>query len=149
MMRVVMRPLTAWPVLLRVDRIKPPFRAEWPSTKQLLAFEARKLNHQAADVIVGIACDERDITLNGELRYNFRAPMHPGVIVGVINSNDMPLLFYTDQYTTWQGNARAIALTLVQLRAVKRYGVGSGNEAYVGYQQLPVATATFNGRNVQ
>lgn len=134
-MRIAMRPLTGWPVVLRVEHTKAPFRADWAATRQLLEVEARMLNHQATQCSLFVAVRDHELRADGEVRSTFRAPRHPGVMVKVLNPAFRTLCFYTDQYDTWLGNARAIALTLRQLRAVQRYGVGAGNEAYIGFQE--------------
>jgi hypothetical protein len=138
-MRLVMRPLNVWPTRVTVERIKPPFRADWSATKALLKREAKALNCEAREIIVELCVQPGDIRNDGELRAQFRTPSMPGVIVNVIDMHGKNLRLYADQYYHWLGNARAIALTLVALRAVNRYGIGTGHEAYVGFRELPPA----------
>src|SRR5688572_5904821 len=53
------------------------------------------------------------------------------------------MAFPCDRYHEWEANLRAIALTLEQLRAVKRYGATSEKrEQYTGWLRLPAAGAT-------
>jgi hypothetical protein len=47
-----------------------------------------------------------------------------------------------DRYRTWQGNVRALMLTLRALRAVDRYGATATGEQYRGWTALPGAGMT-------
>lgn len=136
-MKLIVRPMQYWPMRLHIERTKPPFRADWSATRALLRREAKALNCEAVQVVLELAVTPADIRHDGELRAQFRPPGMPGVIAYVIGPTGQSLRLYTDRYTTWLGNARAIALTMNALRAVGRYGVGSGNEAYIGFQELP------------
>src|SRR6185503_13040226 len=60
---------------------------------------------------------------------------HPGVIV-TFDSKFGPLSYWTDRYTDWEANLRAIALALQALRAVDRYGVAKRGLQYRGYKRL-------------
>lgn len=83
----------------------------------------------AEAVVVKLALTERDIRRDGWPRRDAR-PAHPGVIIE-FDSRHGWLRYYDDQYTTWQDNLRALALSLEALRALGRWGALRG-EQYVG-----------------
>ncbi|MGH8575602.1 MAG: molecular chaperone DnaJ [Gammaproteobacteria bacterium] len=119
------------------------FRASWADTLKLLLFEVGELGGTGA-VAIQLDADPADIRQDGMLRARARAGDFPGVIVSFASKHG-PLSYATDAYeqrwsgdlTGWQANVRAIALALVALRAVDRYGVSRRGEQYTGWKALP------------
>lgn len=87
------------------------------------------------DILLGVGLSESDIRLDGQPRANARAMGHPGVEVSFNTKAYGRLTYATDQYTDWQDNVRAIALSLEALRAVERWGVSKGRQ-YTGFALL-------------
>jgi hypothetical protein len=157
-MRLVARPIDAWPGELTTRRKEAQFTASWSQTVELLERDAKQLG--ADEVIVQLAVNERDLRNDGWIRASAR-PEHPGVIVS-LDSRHGPLRYSTDLFDGasysirmgspgnfswrteyvpgWQCNLRAVALGLEALRKVDRYGIGRGGEQYRGWQALPPGT---------
>lgn len=147
-MRYEIRPLVAWtdpetPVRRSTSR----FRASWQDTLEFLSAEIGKIGGQEP-VVIQLDVQEGDIRLDGMLRANARVG-HPGVVVS-FGSDFGPLRYATDAYErdwahgmpSWQGNLRAIALTLEALRAIDRWGVSKRGEQYTGWKALPATSGT-------
>lgn len=126
-----------WPGELRLpgQRRDPTFRAEWPQTIKELERELAML--KAKDVILETAHRDEDVRMNGSVNTSAN-PTHPGVIVS-FESKFGPLRYFTDAYTTWRANVRAVMLGLEALRAVDRYGISGRGEQYSGFARLMAA----------
>ena len=152
-MKLTFRPIDTWPGELRAahQRVRSPFSAPWSSTLEILEREVDMLasgGWRHANAVIQLAVPEGAIRQDGLLRAGRKAPEHPGVIL-TFDGPDGPLRFSCDRFRGgyygetvdgWQANARAIALGLEALRKVERYGLGSGNEQYLGFQALPPGT---------
>lgn len=145
-MRYETRPLVAWTdPETKVRRSTSRFRASWQDTLEFLSAEIEKVGGKEP-VVIQVDVTEGDIRLDGMLRANARVG-HPGVIVS-FDSQFGPLRYATDAYEkdwaggmpSWQGNLRAIALTLEALRAIDRWGVSKRGEQYTGWKALPATT---------
>lgn len=137
MAHLTVRPLVAWPgELTQPHRRANTFKAGWTSTVNLLEREvnALSISGRGGRVVVEMAVEERDCRLDGWIRADAQ-PRHPGVILS-FESRFGPLRYWTDAYTTYQGNVRAIALGLEALRAVDRYGISRSGEQYVGWNAI-------------
>lgn len=113
------------------------FQADFRSTIKLLRRELEMLD--AHQLIVELDIRDRDIRLDGYPRADARAVGHPGVRVD-FKSKHGPVRMETCEFTTWQANLRAIALSLEALRAVDRYGVSKRGEQYRGWKAIPMST---------
>ncbi len=133
---VTFRPIDAWPGPLNPDRRWAPFKATLGSTVGLLERELRMLD--AKLIVLQVAMTDRDIRLDGFPRANARAS-HPGVVLA-FESKWGPLKYATDEFTEWQDNLRAIALSMEALRKVDRYGVSKRGEQYQGWKAIPAST---------
>jgi hypothetical protein len=146
-MRYQIRPLGLWTDPETTQR-RPTgvFRATWPETLELLETEIDKIGGEDP-VVVQVDVAEADIRLDGMLRASAQVG-HPGVIVS-FGSDYGPLRYATDAYekqwggskvlASWQGNVRAIALTLGSLRDIDRWGVPKRGQQYTGWKALPAA----------
>lgn len=114
------------------------FDTPWPNTERLLLSEVRHL--RGKDLVIEADFTESDIRLDGRVRAAAR-PATPAVRVA-FDSIHGPLTYATDRFTTWQDNARAIALGLEALRKVDRYGITKRGEQYAGWKALPAGRAT-------
>lgn len=111
------------------------FSASWRHTVSLLAKELNALD--AKKIVLGLDIQERDIRLDGLPRANARLG-DPTVEIA-FESKHGPLQYATAEFTTWQDNVRAIALSLEALRAVDRYGVSKRGEQYRGWRAIPAS----------
>lgn len=149
---MLLRPIETWPGSLRreSDRVATPFTATWSATMDLLRSEIEYLAGRDAEFVVQIAARPDAFYRDGSgLTARFRDVEHPGVVVSFTTSRGRPLQFATDVHTSrgwggylpgWQSNVRAVALALEALRKVDRYGVGTAEQQYVGWQALPPGT---------
>jgi len=103
-----------------------PQRVPLAKTMRELATEFEQM--KATDPRLLLAVTSVDLTLDGRLRAG-RKPWHPGVIL-VLTTPKGEQRYPSDQYTHWEDNLRAIALTLNALRGVSRWGVGADQQAY-------------------
>src|SRR5215207_134600 len=120
---------------------KRSFRAGYGDTLELLGHELALLN--ATAVVFEMDYRDGDIRVDGRPRANARPPQFPGVRISFNAPNLDRLQYETDRYVDWQHNVRAIALSLVALRAVDRYGTTAGQQQYTGFRELPAG----NGAN--
>jgi len=111
----------------------------WTDTLQVLDRELSALRAEA--VVLQISVTERDIRLDGQLRADAR-PSDPAVRI-LFDSKHGQLTYQCDRFTTWQDNARAIALGLEALRKVERYGITQHGEQYKGWLQLEAGTGAM------
>lgn len=132
-MYITFRPLDVWPHKPTSPRQYPRFKTSYPRTLALLEREVRELGGR--DVTMGVGLSESDIRLDGQPRANARSYSHPGVEISFDSRDHGRLAYATDQFTDWQSNVRAIALSLESLRAVERYGVSKGRQ-YTGFALL-------------
>lgn len=132
-MKLFFRPLPVWPHKPSERRRYSQFKASYAKTIKLLSDEVAHL--EGEDVTIGVGLTERDIRRDGGVRANARSMVHPGVEIS-FKSKHGPLTYATDEFTEWEDNLRAIALSLVALRAVDRYGVSKRGQQYAGYALL-------------
>lgn len=142
-MRLVYRPILAWPGTLTARRQRSPFTATFAETLNVLDRELTFLG--ADEAVVQLAVAESAIRLDGTLRGDRRPPEHPGVVLAFTTRKYGPLQYATDVFdsgwgksadTAWRQNLRAIALGLEALRKVDRYGISRRGEQYAGWKQL-------------
>lgn len=127
------RPLTKFPVEKTAKRKRSQFSAEWRKTLLELEVELRAL--QARNVVFQVDVIEGDLRRDGMLRADAKV-RSPAVVLS-FDSKHGPLSYPCDQFSEWQDNVRAIALSLKALRAVDRYGVTRRAEQYTGWAALP------------
>ena len=135
-MNYTFRPIDNWP---RQKNNRPkcsPFRSRYSDTIELLEKELRLIG--ARKSIIQIDLPESQIRNDG-LPYSKARPIFQGVILS-FESKHSPLRYLTDSFNDWQDNLRAIALGLVALRKVDRYGITKRGEQYKGWKQLPAGT---------
>lgn len=138
-MKYKIEPLGNWTDAVTEDRASGRFRAPWKSTLALLGTETEYLG--ATLVVLQVDTTRGEIRLDGMLRANAKVDF-PGVRVSF--GSDLGALTYsTDRFAGWQENIRAIALALVALRAVDRYGVGGRGEQYTGWLALAAPPPDF------
>jgi hypothetical protein len=132
-------PIEQWPGAPTplADRRHARFRSPHARTLRILDYELDKLDAQNVVLQAYISPDQ--IRLDGWLRGR-AAPHDPGVILS-FTSKAGAVSFPCDTYKDYMDNLHAIALSLVALRAVDRYGVTRNNEQYRGWAKLPPAAA--------
>lgn len=74
---------------------------------------------------------------------NYRAPEDPGVAV-YFKLKGKPHVLACDRWDKIKDNLRAIGLHVAAIRGIERWGVGSVEQAFMGYQALPESP---NGNN--
>lgn len=85
-----------------------------------------------------------ELTTYGEPRSGRRPPEDPGVAVYFrLNGKDRVLA--CDRWTTVAGNIAAIAAHIECIRGIDRYGVGTLDQAFAGYDALPPPGPTKRG----
>ena len=132
-MNYTFRPIDNWPRQKNKRPQKSRFRSRYSDTLELLEKELRQID--ARKIVIQIDLPESQIRNDG-LPYSKARPVFQGVILS-FESKHGPLRYLTDSFNDWQENLRAIALGLVALRKVDRYGITKRGEQYKGWKQLP------------
>jgi len=103
----------------------------------LLARELDML--EGRNIVIELDIAAEDFRIDGLPRANARA-YSPAVRV-TFTSKWGPLRYETAEYTDWQDNVRAIALSMQALRAVDRYGVSKRGEQYRGWRAIAMTSS--------
>lgn len=130
-------PIGEWPGAMTPRRTISPFSANLTSTLTLLKRELRELGAKNVEML--IAVPPGAFRQDGRPYANAK-PEHPGIILS-FDTKAGHLSYPADQYTTWQDNLRAIALSLDALRKVDRYGVTKRGEQYRGFLAIEARPA--------
>lgn len=154
-MRLIYRPIEAWPGKHTDPRQPSPFDAGWTETQELLERELRLLGVDEAVLQVD-SPSERDFRLDGQLRADARL-RSPAVILSFDSRRHGRLSYpcdtferryYRSKLDGWQSNVRAIALGLEALRKVERYGIANTGQQYTGWRAIgsgiPMPSATMS-----
>ena len=111
--------------------VKGSKKVTLPTARERLADQLARL--EAASVIVST---NLELTRYGEPRGDRTPPADPGVAVYfMLHSKDRVLA--CDRWDTVAGNMAAIANHIDAIRRVDRYGVGTLDQAFAGYDALP------------
>lgn len=133
-------PLT-WPVgWIRTPEIKRQqarFEVAFTVARDHLLEELRRLG--ALDAIISSNIPVRQ---DGLPYARYRQPDDPGVAV-YFQLNKKPHVLACDRWLDVKDNLRAIGLHIEATRGIARWGVGSLEQAFSGYQALP---ASSNGK---
>ncbi len=129
-MNATFRPIGEWPRPRETDPRRPsPYEIGW---KQTLEDLKRELRHLGAEhVVVRLDLAENRIRQDGWPRQDAR-PRSPRVIVEFQRPDGRWLRYPCDTFDDWQGNMRAIALTLQDLRRAGNRGALFSGEQYEG-----------------
>lgn len=119
------------------------FSAGWDATKDLLRGEVDKVSDGTSLIVIEVDTQPSSIRQDGFMRAD-RKVNSDGVIVS-FKSKYGPLRYACNTFTGagyrsmpgWQANVRAVALGLVDLRRLERYGVARRGEQYTGFGALP------------
>jgi len=118
---------------VRYDQIevKGTKRVGLPTARERLTDQLQRLG--AADVLLST---NLQLTTYGQPRGGQGEPADPGVAVYfTLHGKDRVLA--CDKWTTVAGNMAAIAAHIDAIRRVDRYGVGTLDQAFAGYDSLP------------
>lgn len=130
------RPLEKWPEKTALGKTRSPFKTKWGPTLDIMEYELKKLS--AKNILI-----EAGFTLaqlrNDGWPHGSAFPKHQGVVL-YFEGIDGTLRFPCGNYTDWHANVHAIALTLVNLRAIDRYGVTLGHQQYSGFKGIAAPT---------
>lgn len=107
------------------------FEVSFAVARDHLIEELRRLG--ATDVILSTNVELRR---DGLPYANQKEPRDPGVAV-YFKLKRKPYVLACDRFMTVRDNLRAIGLHLDAMRGMKRWGVGSVEQAFTGYQALP------------
>jgi hypothetical protein len=116
-----------------------PFKAEWSKTKDALH---RELYQYGAEVtVLEVDLRPHDFKQNGAPRGDQRAPWSAGVRLTfrAAEYDGEVLTFDAGEFSRWEDNVRALALSLEALRKADRYGITAGKQM-AGFKALPVAS---------
>lgn len=150
-MRLVWRPIGQWPGEFTRDRAIPSWGLGETVVIRDLLKEVEHLDPVTPEVVVQIATvgGSNDFRIDGELKVH-AVLSHPGVIVGFETKKLGVLSLACDRWRSARGtqwnktdvlaNLRGVSLTLTALRAVERYGVGTGRESYQGWAAIGPGT---------
>lgn len=129
-MNVTFRPIEEWPRPEETDPRRPsPYEIGWGQT---LVDLKRELAHLGAEhIVVSLDLAEHRIRRDGWPRQDAR-PSSPRVIVEFQRPDGRWLRYPCDTFDDWQGNMRAIALTLQDLRRAGNRGALALDEQYAG-----------------
>lgn len=130
-MRATWRPLPAWPYP-PATKGKSSFQVGWNRTLEDLDAEIERTG--GSELVIGVVADPSEFTIAGSLRASPKL-RHVGAEVS-FEVKGRRLTFHTDAFGSLQENLRAISLGLTALRAIDRYGLGSGGEQYAGFAAL-------------
>lgn len=145
MLQARFKPIEQWPRAFTKAsaRKRSPFRANYNNTLSQVEQEVRHL--RGRNVVIQLALQPRDIRLDGWPRADARSPQHPGVLLSfdawIPPQGLTTLSFCCDNFTDWESNLRAIALTMERLRMVDAYDVVKFGEQYTGF--MPEKAAAF------
>lgn len=116
--------------------VKGSKKVTLPTARERLQEQLTRL--EAGSIIVST---NMELTRYGEPRADRAAPSDPGVAVYFeLNGKDRVLA--CDRWDTVAGNMAAIANHIDAIRRVDRYGVGTLEQAFAGYDALPPPGAT-------
>lgn len=138
---VTFAPLSLWPATHprtpAAERVAAKFRASLDKTLRLLSLEVAKAGAISGKIELDI--DPKALKRNGGSPYAGYQPRDPGVVLRFVREGS-EVTMPCDQWETWQDNVRGITLTLVNLRAIERYGATAGGQQYRGFTALPAVT---------
>lgn len=126
-------PIQNWPGSRTPKRKDSPFDVKY---LKLLDDLGRELRHlRARDIVVQAHLTLADLRNDGWPRSDAKF-YDPGIVLSFRAGEGDEIAFPCDTYKSWQGNLRAICLTLTALRAIDRYGVTKRKEQYSGWKRL-------------
>lgn len=119
-MGVTCRPISSWPGVMTRNRKRSPFRASWGKTVADLATELKHVG--ARRIMIEMALQEHEITIDGSRPRANASPSHPGVVLSFESKNG-PLRFAADASInskrgySWESNPWVWAVTFKLLEA--------------------------------
>jgi hypothetical protein len=135
--------ITASPLSWPLGQKRTGFRQRHPSIKATVSTasvdiedEVRRMN--GVDLVLSTNLQLR---IDGFPRSGQAEPSDPGVAV-YFTRKGKKLVFACDRWSTVAQNLRAVAMHLAALRGMERWGVGTLDQAFTGYQALPETAAT-------
>lgn len=139
-MDILWRSLGEWPAHRKPTspRKSGQFRATYAATLELLEVELTKIG--AKQPVIQIDIDMAELRRTGEPAARSSVRKTPGIILTYTDKTGRAVTMPLDSYHTWQQNLHALALTLVALRAVDRYGATASGEQYRGWMAIPAVT---------
>jgi len=140
-------PIEKWPGEASKHSVRSRFKVTYAKLLDDLESELRHL--RAKDIVIQAYYTREQIRNDGWPRSGTR-PSKPGVVLSFIKREQVyeagrwvtgedEIAFPCDTYSDFEGNLRAISLTLSALRDIDRYGVSQHHEQYKGWAKLPPA----------
>lgn len=127
------KPIDQWPDALTParKREKAKFLSDFNRVFKHLERELKHLHAKELTLFIDVL--PGDIRIDGKPRAGAK-PSHPGVIIS-FESKHGPLTYWTDRYTEWVANLRALSLGLETLRSIDRYGMNKQGAQYKGLNE--------------
>jgi hypothetical protein len=131
---------TGWPRTLTGERRYPLFRTskEGGGSKWLTLPVARDRLERQLDALgarLPILSTNLELRLDGRPRAGQPEPSDPGVAV-YFQLKQRPTVMPCDRYRTVAANIAAIAAHIEAVRAIERYGVGTVEQMFTGFQAI-------------
>lgn len=122
-----------WPRTTRLKREPAKFAVSFARARDELLSELHRLGASAVVISSNIP-----IKRDGLPYANYKEPQDPGVAVYFRYCQKSTVLA-CDRWLLVRDNLRAIGLHIAAMRGIERWGVGSVEQAFMGYQSLPAA----------
>lgn len=127
---------TGWPRTKPLDRESAKFQVSFSKARDEMLDELYRLG--AFTIIIS---SNIPLNKNGWPYASYKEPSDPGMAVyfrlGSKPINSLPTVLACDRWISTRDNLRAIGLHLAAIRGIERWGVGSIEQAFMGYQTLP------------
>lgn len=124
---------TGWPRTKPLNRDKAKFEVSFARARDELIAELLRLGGRSTIISSNIP-----VKRDGLPYANYKEPDDPGIAV-YFHLGKKPTVLACDRWWLVRDNLRAIGLHVAALRGIERWGVGSLEQAFSGYQALAAA----------
>lgn len=125
---------TGWPRTKPLKREKAKFEVSFAKARDELLDELHRLGACAVVISSNIP-----VRKHGLPYATYKEPSDPGVAV-YFRLRKKPTVLACDRWLLARDNLRAIGLHIAALRGIERWGVGSVEQVFMGYEALPPAS---------
>lgn len=124
---------TGWPRTKPLNREKAKFEVSFAKARDELLDELMRLG--AGGIVIS---SNIPVKRDGLPYASYKEPSDPGVAVYFCLGKKSTVLA-CDRWLMVRDNLRAIGLHIAAMRGINRWGVGSVEQAFMGYQALPAS----------
>lgn len=124
---------TGWPRTKPLKREKAKFEVSFAKARDELLDELMRLG--AGGVVIS---SNIPVKRDGLPYASYKEPTDPGVAV-YFRLGQKSTVLACDRWLMVRDNLRAIGLHIAAMRGINRWGVGSVEQAFMGYQALPAS----------